>query len=331
MSDYTYKNSGVNIDKANDLIVKISKVAKQTHTKGVISGIGLFASLFELDLKKYPNPIIVSGTDGVGTKLAIAHALNNYTTIGQDLVAMCVNDVLTTGAKPLFFLDYFATGVLDNDQATSVITSIAHACKSVDCALVGGETAEMPGFYKPGEFDIAGFAVGVVDKSKIINGQNIGFGDYIVALPSSGLHSNGYSLVRKIIKEKLNNDFSTKVYNETKNLGEILLTPTRLYVNEILELSKDIQIKGLAHITGGGLIENIPRILPDGLAADIDTSKINLPPIFRFLKEKGNLSDSEMFQTFNCGIGMVIICNQNNASRILNTIDSEIIGTISQA
>jgi phosphoribosylformylglycinamidine cyclo-ligase len=282
-----------------------------------MKGIGGFAGLFSLNLTKYKNPVLVSATDGVGTKLKIAFSMDKHETVGIDLVAMSVNDIVVLGAEPLFFLDYLATGKLQREKMQKLITGIAAGCKDAGCSLLGGETAEMPGFYNRDEYDLAGFAVGVVEKNEIIDGSKIRTGDTIIGFASSGLHSNGFSLVRKIIFEELKLDLNTKIKGLDKSLGEELLSPTRIYVQTILTLLKDIKLNGLAHITGGGLTENIPRILPSNCKALINKDAWDKPPIFRFLQDKGGITDDEMFKVFNNGIGMAAVIRSNVADEIM--------------
>jgi len=307
----TYRDAGVDIQAGDELVERIKPFAKKTLRAEVLEGIGGFGSLFEVP-KKYKEPILVSGTDGVGTKLKLAFELNKHDTVGIDLVAMSVNDILVQGAEPLFFLDYFACGKLDVETASQVIKGIAEGCEKSGCALVGGETAEMPGMYPEGEYDLAGFAVGVVEKSEIINGKTIREGDAVLGLASSGAHSNGYSLIRKIINKE-NADFSSTF--DGKTLKDIVMEPTKLYVKSILKLKETIKIKGMAHITGGGITENIPRILAEDLTAEIQSSSWPLPKLFQWLQDKGNISSAELYRTFNCGIGMAIIIDQNDITR----------------
>ncbi|MBI5875584.1 MAG: phosphoribosylformylglycinamidine cyclo-ligase [Deltaproteobacteria bacterium] len=320
MSGITYKKAGVNIDEGERLVNLIKPIARAASRPEVMAGIGGFGALFSLNLKKYKNPVLVSSTDGVGTKLKIAFMLNRHDTVGIDLVAMGVNDVLVSGAEPLFFLDYFATGKLNAKDAAAVIKGIAKGCKEAECALVGGETAEMPGFYKDGEYDLAGFVVGIVEKDKIIDGSGIKPGDKIIGLASSGLHSNGYSLARKVIFDKLKLNAKSKPAGFKKNIGEELLTPTRIYVKTIKALQKDFSLKGIAHITGGGLIENIPRILPDKCKAVIAKKRWKMPAIFKFIQEGGKIAEKEMLRTFNCGIGMVIIVSKKDSDRVVRKL-----------
>lgn len=315
----TYKEAGVDIDSADRLIEEIIPAVNKTCRPEVISNLGGYAGLFALNLKKYPEPLLVSTTDGVGTKLKLAFEMNQFNTIGQDLVAMCVNDLICCGAEPLFFLDYFATGKLDVPTARTVIEGIASSLAKINCALIGGETAEMPGFYPKGEFDLAGFAVGAVNRDKVIDGRKITSGNKIIGLLSSGLHSNGFSLVRKIIEEACL-DLHKPVGNLKKPLGEVLLTPTEVYVNPILSLINKFPILGIAHITGGGLIENVPRILPEGMTAHFDKTKIPTPPIFKLLQEWGSVPESEMWRVFNMGIGMVIVVPDKEEKNILDEL-----------
>jgi phosphoribosylformylglycinamidine cyclo-ligase len=302
-SSLSYRDAGVNIDNGNLLVERIKPLTARTHRPELLSGIGGFGALFEIPLERYKNPVLVSGTDGVGTKLKLALAYGKHDTIGIDLVAMCVNDIVTSGAEPLFFLDYYATGQLDVELATQVIAGIVRGCELAGAALVGGETAEMPGMYQANDYDLAGFAVGIVEKTAIIDGSQIQAGDVLVGLASSGIHSNGYSLVRKILEYSqtpLEQNF------DGRQLGEVLLEPTRIYVKPLLQLMKKIPVRALAHITGGGLLENVPRVLPTGLCAHIDTTSWIRPAIFNWLQQQGQIEDQEMYRTFNCGIGMVI-------------------------
>lgn len=312
----TYQESGVDIDAADNLIDKIGPAVGRTRRREVVSHLGGYAGLFALDLKKYPDPLLVSTTDGVGTKLKIAFEIKKFDGVGQDLVAMCVNDLICCGAEPLFFLDYYATGKLDVAEANQVIEGIAGALEKINCTLIGGETAEMPGFYQKGEFDLAGFAVGAVNRDKVIDGQKIGAGNKIIGLLSSGLHSNGFSLVRKII-EKQGCDLKKPIEDLKKPLGEILLTPTELYVNPVLSLLSKFPILGIAHITGGGLIENVPRILPQNVTSHFDKTKIPTPPIFKLLQEWGSVAEAEMWRVFNMGIGMVIVVPAEEEKKVL--------------
>ncbi|WP_305821621.1 phosphoribosylformylglycinamidine cyclo-ligase [Massilia brevitalea] len=305
----SYRDAGVDIDAGDALVEAIKPLAKRTMREGVLGGIGGFGGLFEIS-KKFKEPVLVSGTDGVGTKLKLAFELNRHDTVGIDLVAMSVNDILVQGAEPLFFLDYFACGKLDVATATAVVSGIAKGCEESGCALLGGETAEMPGMYPDGEYDLAGFAVGAVEKSQIIDGSKIVPGDVVLGLASSGIHSNGYSLVRKIIsvaKPDLEADF------HGRKLADVLMAPTRLYVKPLLALMAAMEVKGLVHITGGGLVENIPRVLADNLTAVLDGSSWTMPPLFQWLQQHGGVADAEMHRVFNCGIGMTVIVSKENA------------------
>jgi len=300
----SYRDAGVDIDAGDQLVENIKPFAKRTMRPEVLSGIGGFGGLVEIS-KKFKEPVLVSGTDGVGTKLKLAFELNRHDTVGIDLVAMSVNDILVQGAEPLFFLDYFACGKLDVPAATEVIKGIAKGCEDSGCALIGGETAEMPGMYPVGEYDLAGFAVGVVEKSKIITGEHIKTGDVVLGLASNGAHSNGYSLVRKII-ERSKPDLNAK-FDGDRSLADCIMAPTRLYVKPMLSLMQTITVKGMAHITGGGITENVPRVLPTNVVADIDSKTWKMPKLFDWLREGGNVEAQEMFRTFNCGIGMVVV------------------------
>jgi phosphoribosylformylglycinamidine cyclo-ligase len=298
-----YKSAGVDIAAGNALVERIKPIAAKTRTAGVLAGLGGFGSLFELPLDRYQNPILVSGTDGVGTKLKLAIDSGIHNTVGIDLVAMCVNDIIVQGAEPLFFLDYFATGKLDVDTAASVIEGIGKGCEQAGAALVGGETAEMPGMYADGEYDLAGFCVGIVEKSKILDGSKVQAGDKLIGMASSGPHSNGYSLIRKILTHSQS---SLKQEFNGKALGSVLLEPTKIYVKPLLALLEKIPVHALAHITGGGLTENLPRVIPAGLSAHIDLATWEFPTIFQWLQQQGNVALSDMLITFNCGIGMVV-------------------------
>ena len=314
----SYRSAGVDIDAGDRLVENIKPYAKSTMRPEVLAGIGGFGALFEIS-KNYHNPVLVSGTDGVGTKLKLAFEFDKHDGIGIDLVAMSVNDILVQGAEPLFFLDYFACGRLDVVTATKVIKGIAAGCEQAGCALIGGETAEMPGMYSGGEYDLAGFAVGIVEKDRIVNGSTIREGDAVLGLASSGAHSNGYSLIRKII-EKNNTDLSADFNG--KALIDVLMAPTRIYVRSLLDLMKHIPVKGMAHITGGGLVENIPRVLPDNLAAVLNSKSWPIPPLFRWLQQQGNVADHEMFRVFNCGIGMVLVVADDFADNALMLLQS---------
>ncbi|SHI59455.1 phosphoribosylformylglycinamidine cyclo-ligase [Cruoricaptor ignavus] len=308
----TYKSAGVDKEEGYRTVEKIKAAVEETHNKNVLKGIGSFGAFYEIS--GYKNPVLVSGTDGVGTKLKIAIDTGKFDTIGIDCFAMCANDIICHGAKPLFFLDYLACGKLDADVAAQIVMGIVEACKDNQCALIGGETAEMPGMYKPGDYDVAGFCVGIVEKEQIIDGSKIREGDRIIALPSSGFHSNGYSLVRKIFT-----DFHEEF--DGKPLYEILLEPTKLYWRSIHQIMDESKINGIAHITGGGLIENVPRIIPDGLCAKIDTAKIRVPKIMQELEKRGGIRREEMFGTFNMGVGMVVVLDESHSKKVLDLTD----------
>ena len=313
----SYRDAGVDISAGDELVERIKPFAKKTMRDGVLSGLGGFGALFEVP-KRYREPVLVSGTDGVGTKLKLAFDLNRHGTVGIDLVAMSVNDVLVQGAEPLFFLDYFACGKLDVDTAASVVEGVAKGCEYAGCALIGGETAEMPGMYPEGEYDLAGFAVGVVEKSKIINGQQIVAGDVVLGLPSSGAHSNGYSLVRKIIARS-NPDLDAP-FDGSKSLADAIMAPTRIYVKPLLALINALPVKGMAHITGGGITENVPRVLPEAVKAVITQSSWQRPTHFAWLQREGNVAESEMHRVFNCGIGMVVVVARENVEQALKLL-----------
>lgn len=319
---WTYKEAGVDIDAGAKEVELIKESVKETYIDGVLGDLGGFGGLFSLKQEWSDEPVLVSGTDGVGTKLRLAIDLGIHDTIGQDCVAMSVNDVLVQGAKPLFFLDYIATGKLEPKLMADIVKGVANACKESGCALLGGETAEMAGFYQEGDYDVAGFAVGIVDRKKLITGETISEGDVILGIPSTGIHSNGYSLVRKLAKE--NHWDLKKVYPTfDKSLGEVLLTPTRLYPKVVLPLLSHIDIKGMVHITGGGFYENIPRILPEGTAVVIDGDSWPVLPIFPFLKKEGNIDAHEMYRTFNCGIGMLLILSQEDADKAMDILSEQ--------
>lgn len=312
----TYRDAGVDIDAGNYSVSLIKESVKSTYRPEVLGDLGGFGGLFALNCAKYKEPVLVSGTDGVGTKLRLAFMLDRHDTIGQDAVAMCVNDILVQGAEPLYFLDYLAVGKLEPEKVAAVVKGVAEACKESGCALIGGETAEMAGFYPEGEYDIAGFAVGIVDKSKIITGADIKAGDVLLGLPSSGVHSNGYSLVRKICFEL--KGFTGNEYIESlgKTIGEELLTPTRLYPRTCLPLIERFKVSGMVHITGGGFYDNIPRVLPKHCGVEVDAESWPRPQIFDLLKEWGNVAWFEMYRTFNMGIGMVIVVSESEAKKI---------------
>lgn len=308
----SYRDAGVDIDAGNSFVERIKPIVKKTFRPGVLTGLGGFGALFELPLDRYREPVLVSGTDGVGTKLRLAMEVGRHDSIGIDLVAMCVNDIVVAGAEPLFFLDYYATGKLDVDMATAVVSGIARGCELAGCALTGGETAEMPGMYAEGDYDLAGFAVGIVEKSRLLTPDRVAIGDVLLGLASSGPHSNGYSLIRKIIQVR---QLDLQATVDGVSLGEALLAPTRIYVKPLLALMEQIEVHALAHITGGGLTENLPRVLPQGCDAVIDIDAWPRPGLFRFLQEQGNVVEEEMLRTFNCGIGMVIALSADQANK----------------
>ena len=317
----SYADAGVNIDAGEEAVERITAAAKKTHIPGVVSGVGGFGGLFALKdaLGTLHDPILVSGTDGVGTKLLVAIEAEAHATIGQDLVAMCVNDILTSGARPLFFLDYFATGQLDPRHMVAVVEGIAKACEHSGCALIGGETAELPGMYAPRHYDLAGFAVGAVERTKMVDGKSVGIGDTIIGLASSGVHSNGYSLARKIIFERMKKKLGDVLFDKL-TVGQVLLVPTRLYVRPVLELLAAVEVKAMAHITGGGLPMNLTRSFPPGTAALIDERRWPEPPIFDVLRRGGPVDNDEMRRTFNCGIGFCVVVGQHDAARTLECL-----------
>ena len=314
----SYRDAGVDIDAGDALVERIKPHAKRTLRPEVMGGLGGFGALFNVPLDRYKEPVLVSGTDGVGTKLKLAMQLNKHDTIGIDLVAMCVNDLVVQGAEPLFFLDYYATGHLDVEVAADVIKGIADGCEQAGCALIGGETAEMPGMYQGGDYDLAGFAVGVVEKSKIIDGSKVKPGDVLIGLASSGPHSNGYSLVRKVV-EVSNAYLGCDFHGRT--LGETLLTPTKIYIKPLLKLFSEIEVHALAHITGGGLLDNIPRVLPANTRAVLDGKSWTFPPVFQWLQQQGNIAQREMYRTFNCGVGMVIAVDAADADQAIASLN----------
>jgi phosphoribosylformylglycinamidine cyclo-ligase len=315
-----YKAAGVDIDAGNETVRRIRSLAKGTFTPGVLSDIGSFGGLFRLDRDRYQDPVLVSSADGVGTKLKVAFMMDKHDTVGADLVNHCVNDILVQGAEPLFFLDYLATGRLSPAVAEQVVTGVARACKENGCALIGGETAEMPGFYADGEYDIAGFIVGAVDKASVIDGRSVVPGDVLVAIPSAGLHTNGYSLARRVFFEVAGWKPDTFVPELGTTIGEALLAPHRSYLHLVRPLIERGWVKGLAHITGGGLTENLPRTLPEGCAAEIDQQSWTSPPIFQLLQQHGKIAREEMFRAFNMGVGMVVVCTSRDAERVINTL-----------
>ena len=321
-----YKNAGVDVNRGYEAVNRIKKYAKATNRPGVMSQIGSFAGLFDLKPLNMKEPVLVSGTDGVGTKLLVAQQFNRHNTVGQDLVAMCVNDIIASGATPLFFLDYIAVEKIDPDHIEELMKGIYQGCKLADCALIGGETAEMPDMYHDGHYDLAGFAVGAVEKNQIITGETIISGDVVIGLPSSGLHSNGYSLVRKILFKDHHQELDGKIIDQ-------ILEPTKIYVKPILNLLSKIKVKGIAHITGGGFDENIPRILPENVGVSIDTTSFIRPEIYHTLQKMSLMSDREMFQVFNMGIGMIVVIDSNDVNETLQLLqeageDAKVIGSI---
>ncbi|MBM4351259.1 MAG: phosphoribosylformylglycinamidine cyclo-ligase [Deltaproteobacteria bacterium] len=322
MKKFSYKDSGVDVEKGDSFVRAIKTMVEATFRPEVMTKIGGFAGCVSLNLERYKKPILVSSTDGVGTKLKIAFLMDRHDTVGIDLVAMCVNDIVVSGARPLFLLDYFATSRLDQEKAIQVVSGIAKGCVEAECSLIGGETAEMPGFYGEGEYDLAGFAVGIVEDTQMIDGSGVTVGDRLIGIASSGLHSNGYSLVRKVVLEHHRMDLGKKVEEIGEVLGEALLRPTRIYVKTVLNLVRDFKIGGIAHITGGGVTGNLPRVIPTGCKAVVHKGTWDIPPIFPFLKERGNIPEDEMFKTFNNGIGMVLIVKSKEAGEILERLHS---------
>ncbi len=312
----TYSGAGVDITKGNQAVERMKPLVKSTFRPEVVTDLGGFGGLFAIEKDKYAEPVLVSGTDGVGTKLKLAFETGRHGTIGIDAVAMCVNDVLVSGAEPLFFLDYLAVGKCEPDQVAEVVSGVAEGCRQAGCALIGGETAEMPGFYPPGEYDLAGFTVGIVDRQKIIDGSTIRPGDVVLGLPSSGVHSNGFSLVRKVLLDYAGLSLEQEIPSLGAKLGDVLLTPTRIYVRIVRALLERAQIKGMAHITGGGLLENVPRVLPEDCQVEIDSGAWPAQPIFALIQEKGHVEKREMYRTFNMGIGFVLICDAENGERV---------------
>jgi phosphoribosylformylglycinamidine cyclo-ligase len=313
----TYKDAGVDIDAGNSFVKMIKPLVKATRRPEVLADIGGFGGLFALNTSKYKNPVLVSGTDGVGTKLKVAFMADRHDTVGIDLVAMCVNDIIVQGAEPLFFLDYLATGKLEPAKGAAIVKGIAEGCLQAGCALIGGETAEMPGFYTAEEYDLAGFSVGVVERDQIIDGSSITVGDTLIGLASSGLHSNGFSLARKVLFDRMGLDIHDIIPETGRTVADELLVPTRIYVKSILNLLRDFTIHGIAHITGGGLPENVPRILPKGCMARIRIASWEMPAIFKVLQQGGNIADAELYRTFNCGIGMVLAVPTIEAAEVL--------------
>jgi phosphoribosylformylglycinamidine cyclo-ligase len=334
MPEITYRSAGVNIDAGNETVRRIRALARSTFTPGVLSDIGSFGGLFRLDTGQYREPVLVSSADGVGTKLKVAFLANRHDTVGIDLVNHCVNDILVQGAEPLFFLDYLATGRLSPAVAEAVVGGMARACRDNGCALLGGETAEMPGFYADGEYDIAGFIVGIVDRERIVNGRSIAVGDVLVGIPSSGLHTNGFSLVRQLVFDRLGLSVSSHVPELQSAIGDALLEPHRCYLPMVQPLLRGGRIKGMAHVTGGGITENLPRILPHGTAAVVDLSSWTVPPLFRWLQNAGSIPTEEMLRTFNMGIGLIVVTARDRAEGLIEELaarggrDSRVIGDI---
>jgi phosphoribosylformylglycinamidine cyclo-ligase len=314
---FSYKEAGVDVDKGDNFVRLIKSLVEGTFRPDVLTKLGGFAGCVSLNLRRYKKPILVSSTDGVGTKLKIAFSMDRHDTVGIDLVAMCVNDIIVIGARPLFLLDYLAVSKLEPNRAKKVVGGIVKGCLEAECSLIGGETAEMPGFYKKGEYDLAGFVVGILEEDQIIDGSGIRIGDKLVGIASSGLHSNGFSLVRKVLLERHKLDLRKRVAELGERLGETLLRPTRIYVKTILNLLKDFSLHGMAHITGGGITGNLPRILPKGCKAVIRKGTWDVPPIFPFLQERGNISEDEMYKTFNNGIGMILVIPPKDAQKVM--------------
>ena len=330
----TYKDAGVDTKEGGRAVELMKDHVKRTFSENVLTGLGSFGSMYQLDLGKMTEPVLVSGTDGVGTKLKIAFLMDKHDTVGQDCVAMCVNDIICQGAVPLFFLDYIATGKVQAEKIADIVKGIADGCELSECSLVGGETAEMPSFYGDDEYDMAGFAVGIADKKNIIDGSKVAEGDILIGLPSSGIHSNGYSLVRKIFFDKMDMDVADYVEELGTTLGDALIMPTRIYVKACKALFGKFDIHGIVHMTGGGFYENIPRILPDGLGAEIETGSWEVPEIFKYIKKCGNVDAKEMFSTFNMGIGMILTVDPADAGGVMDTLTAagekpSVIGKIS--
>ncbi len=321
----TYRDAGVDITKGNEAVERIKPLVARTKRPEVLGGLGGFGGLFELDLEKYKNPVLVSGTDGVGTKLRVAFLCNKHDTIGIDAVAMCVNDILVSGAEPIFFLDYVAVGRLEPEQLADVVAGIAEGCCQAGCALVGGETAEMPGFYADGEYDVAGFSVGIVEKSEIIDGSSIKAGDVLLGLPSTGLHSNGYSLARKVAFERAGLKADDYVEALGERIGKVLLEPTRIYIPDVMPLLQKNReaVLGMVHVTGGGLLENVPRILPSGVHAEVNADAWPVPPIFAWLQEQGDVPKDDMYRTFNMGIGFVLVIRAEDIDTVKEQLTNE--------
>ena len=326
----SYKDAGVDIDAGNLAVQKMKSFVQSTYRSEVLTDLGSFAGLFQLNVQKYREPVLLSGTDGVGTKLRVAQMLDKHDTIGIDAVAMCVNDILVQGAEPLFFLDYIAVGKLNPDRVAAIVKGVAEGCRQSNCSLIGGETAEMPGFYPDEDYDIAGFAVGVADKSKILTGDKVANGDVLIGLPSTGLHSNGFSLPRRVL---LPNDMAAEQYDEIlgQTIGEAMLTPTRIYVKDILPPLDSVDIHGMCHITGGGLLENLPRVYSGELCAEIDSMSWQRPPIFDLIQQRGDIPDAEMYRVFNMGIGYVIIVSEAEVDKVLSACpDGCVIGHMTE-
>jgi phosphoribosylformylglycinamidine cyclo-ligase len=315
-----YKQSGVDIDAGNEAVRRIRTLARSTFTPGVLSDIGTFGGLFRFDASRYVDPVLVSSADGVGTKLKVAFLANVHRTVGMDLVNHCVNDILVQGAEPLFFMDYLATGRLAPDVAAEVVEGMAVACRANGCALLGGETAEMPGFYRDDEYDLAGFIVGVVDRDRLVDGSTLAEGDVLIGLPSSGLHTNGYSLARRIVFDRLALKVDSRILELGASIGDALLAPHRSYLTAIRPLVHDGLVRGMAHITGGGITDNLPRMLPDGLTATIERNAWSIPPIFRFLQREGSVPDDDMWRTFNMGIGLILACRASDRDGLMRTL-----------
>lgn len=313
----TYRQAGVDIEAGNEFVRRITPLVRSTFRPEVLTDLGGFGGLFRFQADRYTDPVLVSGTDGVGTKLKIAFLMDRHETVGIDLVAMCVNDVAVSGAEPLFFLDYLATGKLSVERAEAIVRGIAEGCRQAGCALIGGETAEMPSFYADGEYDLAGFAVGVVDRPKLIDGRDIAPGDVLIGLASTGLHSNGYSLVRRVLLDECGLKMDSRLPELDQSLGEVLLTPTRIYAKQILELAREFSIKGVAHITGGGITENLPRVLPKGCRARIRRGDWPVPAIFGVIQQRGRVDRDEMYRVFNMGIGLILIVPQAAAEGVI--------------
>ncbi|MDI7259078.1 MAG: phosphoribosylformylglycinamidine cyclo-ligase [Thermodesulfobacteriota bacterium] len=322
MKKFSYRDAGVDIEKGDSFVKAIKPMVESTFRPEVLTKIGGFAGCLSLNLERYKKPILVSSTDGVGTKLKIAFLMDRHDTVGIDLVAMCVNDIVVVGARPLFLLDYFATSKLDQGKAAKVVSGIVKGCIEAECSLIGGETAEMPGFYKEGEYDLAGFTVGIVEDAQLIDGSGVTVGDRLIGIASSGLHSNGYSLVRKILLDHHKMDLNKKVEGIGEVLGEALLRPTKIYVKTVMNLVRDFNIGGVAHITGGGITGNLPRVIPKGCKAIVHRGTWEIPPIFSFLKEMGDIPEDEMFRTFNSGIGMILMVKNKEAEEILERLHS---------